>query len=158
MKRLLDGLNAAGGRPAKLDVSRLAIAMPSPATHAIFTKLKAGESVLPTLLLTETVFHALRGAQPLFHAIFGVKTLSVTLLGPALNVERVTGLAAGLLAGAGGELARRHLAGALRAASSRCAAWRGLIPNCEGVGGATPQRHQPGSLEYNGSISELCCA
>ena len=49
---------------------------PTPATVAISTFLKAGESVFQPLLWTNTVFHALRGAQPLFHALFGVKTLS----------------------------------------------------------------------------------
>ena len=43
---------------------------PSPATHAILTALKAGESVFQTLLLTKTVFHAYEGAQPLSHALF----------------------------------------------------------------------------------------
>ena len=44
--------------------------MPSPATHAILTDLKAGESLFQTLLLTKTVVRAYRGAQPLFHALF----------------------------------------------------------------------------------------
>ena len=43
---------------------------PSPATHAILTVLKAGESVFQILLLTKTVVHAYRVAQPLFHALF----------------------------------------------------------------------------------------
>ena len=43
---------------------------PSPATHAIFRLLKAGERVFLTLLLTKTVVHAPRGAQPLFDALF----------------------------------------------------------------------------------------
>ena len=43
---------------------------PSPATHAILTVLKAGESVIQTLLLTKTVVHVYKGAQPLFHALF----------------------------------------------------------------------------------------
>ena len=57
---------------------------PSPATHAILTDLKAGESVFQIFLLTKTVFHAYRGAQPLFHALFGVETLSETLF-PVFN-------------------------------------------------------------------------
>ena len=43
---------------------------PSPATHAIFRLLKAGESVFQTVLLTKTLVHAYRVAQPLFHALF----------------------------------------------------------------------------------------
>ena len=45
-------------------------AEPSPATHAILTDLKAGESAFQTLLLTKTVVHAYRVAQPLSHALF----------------------------------------------------------------------------------------
>ena len=52
------------------NLSVSAAVQPTPATHAIFTKLKAGESVFPTFLLAKTVFYALRGAQPLFHALF----------------------------------------------------------------------------------------
>ena len=48
----------------------LGAALPSPATHAILTDLKAGESVFQILLLTKTVVHAYGGAQPLFHALF----------------------------------------------------------------------------------------
>ena len=44
--------------------------LPSPATHAISTVLKAGERMFQTLLVTKTVVHAYRGAQPLFHALF----------------------------------------------------------------------------------------
>ena len=47
-----------------------AVPRPSPATHAILTVLKAGESVFQTFLLTKTEVHAYRGAQPLFHALF----------------------------------------------------------------------------------------
>ena len=50
----------------------LPMASPSPATHAIFRLLKAGDSVFQTLLLTKTVVPcnaAYRGAQPLFHAL-----------------------------------------------------------------------------------------
>ena len=43
---------------------------PTPATHAILTVLKAGESVIQILLLTKTVVHVYRGARPLFHAVF----------------------------------------------------------------------------------------
>ena len=54
---------------------------PSPATHAILTVLKAGESVFKTLLLTKTVVHVYRGAQPLFHALFWRQnTVSVCLI------------------------------------------------------------------------------
>ena len=60
-------------------------AEPTPATLAISTLLKAGESVFQPLLWTKTVFHALRAAQPLFHALFGVKTLSGTLFAPPLK-------------------------------------------------------------------------
>ena len=42
---------------------------PSPATHAILTLLKAGESVIQTLVLTKTVVHVYR-AQPQFYALF----------------------------------------------------------------------------------------
>ena len=61
---------------------------PRPATHAILTVLKAGESVFQMFLLTQTVFHALRGAQSLFETLFGVKTLSGTLLGPVFLESR----------------------------------------------------------------------
>ena len=39
---------------------------PTPATHAISTLLKAGESVFQPFLLTETVIHVLREAHSLF--------------------------------------------------------------------------------------------
>ena len=55
---------------------------PSPATVAISTLLKAGESVFQQFSWTKTVFHALIRAQPLFHALFSVKTLSGTLFAP----------------------------------------------------------------------------
>ena len=57
---------------------------PSPASHAILTVLKAGESVFSDAFIHKTVVHAYRGAQPLFHALFGVKTLSATLFAPPL--------------------------------------------------------------------------
>ena len=59
--------------------------LPTPATHAISTFLKAGESLFQPRFWTKTVFHALRGAQPLFHAFFSVKTLSGTLFAPPLK-------------------------------------------------------------------------
>ena len=58
--------------------------LPTPATHAISTLLKAGESVFQPFLLTKTVSHALRGAQPVLHALLGVKILSGTLFAPPL--------------------------------------------------------------------------
>ena len=61
---------------------RHAPVQPSPATHAILTVRKAGESVFQPFLWTKTVFRALREAQPLLHALFGVKTLSGTLFAP----------------------------------------------------------------------------
>ena len=73
-----------GGGTGEPPAYREDLVEPSPATHAIFRLLKAGESVFQTLLLTKTVFHACKGAQPLFHALFGVKTLSETLF-PAFN-------------------------------------------------------------------------
>ena len=44
--------------------------VPTPATHAILTLLKAGERVFQTLLLTKTVAHVYRGAQAPLHALF----------------------------------------------------------------------------------------
>ena len=58
---------------------------PTPATLAMSTVLKAGESAFQPLLWTKTAFHALRGAQPLLHALFGVKTLSDTFFAPPLK-------------------------------------------------------------------------
>ena len=48
-------------------------ALPTPATLAISTVLKAGETVAQSLSWTHTVFHALQGAQPLFHALLASK-------------------------------------------------------------------------------------
>ena len=57
-------------------------ALPSPATHAILAQLKAGESVIQTLLLTKTVVHVIQYIEEHNHCFmhyFGVKTLSETL-------------------------------------------------------------------------------
>ena len=60
---------------------------PSPATHAILTALKAGESVFHTLLLTKTVVHALCHIEEHNHCFmhyFGVQTLPETPFSPPL--------------------------------------------------------------------------
>ena len=72
--------------------------MPSPATHAILICFRGGRKRASEAFIDEnsaSCSAARRGAQPLFHALFCVKTLSGTLLGPALNVTRITGLGHG---------------------------------------------------------------
>ena len=64
--------------------SAASVQSPQPSDH-VLAQLKAGDSALPTLLLTEIVFHALSGLRPLFHAACGVIALSGTLLGPAFK-------------------------------------------------------------------------
>ena len=58
---------------------------PSPATNAIFTKWKAGESVFPTFLFTKQWFMHLEEHNHCFMHCFGVETLSGTLLAPPLK-------------------------------------------------------------------------
>ena len=78
--------------PTRVAGGGLGIALPTPATLAIFRLLKAGERVFLILLRTKTVVHVLRGAQPLFHALCGFKTLSGTLLGPTFHEKGLRGL------------------------------------------------------------------
>ena len=57
---------------------------PSPATHAILTLLKAGESVFQTFLLTKQWFMHIAERNHCFMQYFGVKTLSETPFSPPL--------------------------------------------------------------------------
>ena len=75
------GLGMPGPSRATLALSGASVG-PSPATHAILTVLKAGESVFQTLLLTKTIVHV---CNHCFIHYFGVKTLSETLFSPPLK-------------------------------------------------------------------------
>ena len=63
----------------------------SPATHAVLTVLKAGESAFHRLLLTKQWFMYIEEHNHCFIHYFGVKTLSDTLFFPAFNATGLRG-------------------------------------------------------------------